>query len=111
MALRTAHFESEYAKISGHTAHLMAAERNRMKHMEQLLVQFENDTLRSELQQANDQLVKTNRIELDVRLQLHEVQREADHLRNIVQASSNEIEVLNVGGAKSFNPMHILVFT
>lgn len=82
-----------------------------MKHMEQLLVQFENDTLRSELQQANDQLVKTNRIELDVRLQLHEVHREADHLRNIVQASSNEIEGLNVGSAKSFNPMHILVFT
>lgn len=82
-----------------------------MKHMEQLLVQFENDTLRSELQQANDQLVKTNRIELDVRLQLHEVHREADHLRNIVQASSNEIEGLNVGSAKSFNPLHILVFT
>ena len=99
LAIRTAQFESEYAKISGRTAQLLDAERTRVKRMEQLLLQFENDTLRSELEQVNGQLAAAMQAESDNRLQLHEAWKEVDRLRSVIKASSHEIEGLHVGGA------------
>lgn len=99
LALRTARFENEYARISGRTAQLLDAERSRVKHMEQLLLQFENDTLRSELDLVNGKLARVVQTESDIRLQLLETCKEADRLRTIVKVSSHEIEGLHVGGA------------
>lgn len=99
LALRTARFENEYATISGRTTQLLDAERSRVKHMEQLLLQFENDTLRSDLDQANEQLAKVTKTELDACLQFHEICKENDRLRNIAQLSSHESQGLRVSGA------------
>lgn len=104
MALRTARFESEYAAISGHTTQLLDAEKSRVKHIEQLLLQFENDALRSGLDQANEQLAKITKTESDARLQLHEIYKENDRLRNIAQLSSHESQGLRVSGAWLLNP-------
>jgi len=67
--------------------------------MEQLLLQFENDTLRSELDQVNGQLAIVMQAESDNRLQLHGAWKEVDRLRSIIKASSHEIEGLHVGVA------------
>ena len=104
MALRTARFESEYAAISGRTTQLLDAEKSRVKHNEQLLLQFENDALRSGLDQANEQLAKITKTESDARLQLHEIYKENDRLRNIAQLSSHESQGLRVSGAWLLNP-------
>ena len=104
MALRTARFESEYATISGRTTQLLDSERSRVKHIDQLLLQFENDTLRSGLDQANEQLAKVTKTEFDARLQLHEICKENDRLRNIAQLSSHESQGLRVSGAWLLNP-------
>ncbi|BCR92330.1 uncharacterized protein ACHE_80230S [Aspergillus chevalieri] len=95
LAIKTAKFESEYAKISGRMAQLLDAERTRVKHMEQLLLQFENDTLRSELDQVNGRLATVMQAESDNCLQCHEAWKEVDRLRSIIKASSHEIEGLH----------------
>jgi len=99
LAIKTAKFESEYAKISGRMAQLLDAERTRVKHMEQLLLQFENDTLRSELDQVNGRLATVMQAESDNCLQCHKAWKEVDRLRSIIKASSHEIEGLHVGVA------------
>lgn len=97
MALRTAHFESEYAKISGRTIQMLDAEKSRVKLMEQLLLQFENDTLRLELEKINEQLVEVIQTDSDARFQLYEARREMDCLHGIVKSSSHEVQNLRVG--------------
>lgn len=96
MALRTARLESEYTKISGHTIRMLDAEKNRVKHMEYLLLQFENDTLQSELDQASEKLVEAIQTGSDTHFQLLETRKEVDHLRGIIKSSSHEIESLRV---------------
>ena len=64
--------------------------------MEQLILRFENDGLQLELAHANE-LIKTSKLESDVETRLHESQEEIRSLRTIVQTSSHEIEVLQVG--------------
>ena len=97
MALRTAHFESEYAKTSGRTIQMLDAEKSRVNLMEQLILQFENDTLRLELEKVNEQLVEVIQTDSDARFQLYEARREMDCLHGIVKSSSHEVQNLRVG--------------
>lgn len=99
MALRTAHLESEYTKISGRTIQMLDAEKSRVKLMEQLLLQFENDTLRSDLEKVNEQMNEVIQTEVDTHFQLYEARREMDRLHGIVKASSHEAESLRVSDA------------
>lgn len=75
---------------------MLDAEKNRVKHMEYLLLQFENDTLQSELDQVNEKLVETIQTGSDTHFQLLETRKEVDHLRGIIKSSSHEIESLRV---------------
>lgn len=68
---------------------------------------FENDGLQSQLDQANE-LIKTAAAS-DAWNQLHESRKEIKALQAIVQASSHEIEGLQVGSLGSLNSMAVIV--
>lgn len=97
MSIKTVRLEKEYEKALADSARLLDAEKDRMRRMEQLLFQFESDALRSQLDQANEQLLGFAQTESGARLQLDEAYQEIDRLNLHVQASSNEIERLKVG--------------
>ncbi|KAJ5894430.1 hypothetical protein N7495_006121 [Penicillium taxi] len=94
MSMKTVRLEKEYEKAIADSARLVDAERDRMRRMENLLLQFESESLRSQLNQANMQLRGFTRTESETLLQLNEACQEIDHLNRQVQLSSNEIEKL-----------------
>lgn len=96
MSLRTARLEKAYQKTLADSAHLIDEERDRVRRMEYLLLQFENDKLLAQLDTANMQMVTFKHGESDVLGQLGEAYREIDLLNHKVQSSSSEIERLQV---------------
>lgn len=96
MSLRTARLEKAYEKTLADSAHLIDEERDRVRRMEHLLLQFENDKLRAQLDTANMQMVTFKHGESDVLGQLGEAYREIDLLNHKVQSFSSEIERLQV---------------
>jgi NAD(P)H-nitrite reductase large subunit len=96
MALTTAHYEQEYERAVGRTALVLEIERGREIRMQQLLLQFENDSLRLQLDETSGELVRTRESESGLRVQLSETLNEVNRLKNIVAASSHEIENLRV---------------
>ncbi|KAJ5647544.1 hypothetical protein N7490_003916 [Penicillium lividum] len=94
MSMKTVRLEKEYERTLADSAHLLDVEKDRVRRMEQLLLQFESENLRSQLDQANMQLRGFTRTESDTLLQLDEACREIDRLDHHVQASSSEIEKL-----------------
>ena len=99
MALQTTILERDYEKAAAASARLLDAERDRVRRMEHLLLQFERDALRSQLDQANEQALRLAKAESDACLQLDEAFLEIDRLDHHVQASSAEIERLQVSGS------------
>lgn len=97
MALETGHLESKYEKTLLLSAHLLDAERNRIKCMEHLFLEFDNYDLRSQLNHVSDQLAKTIKSENDVRAQLHDTYKEVARVQGIVQASARTSDSLHVG--------------
>lgn len=94
--MKTVQLEKEYEKAIVDSARLLDAEKDRMRRMEQLLLQFEGEALRSKLDQTNEQLLGLTQIESEVRLQLDEAYHEIDRLDQQVQVSSIEIQRLEV---------------
>ncbi|KAJ5627595.1 hypothetical protein N7528_005022 [Penicillium herquei] len=94
MSIKTVRLEKEYEKALSDSAHLLDVEKDRVKRMENLLLQFESDNLRSQLDQANQQLRGSTHAESDTLLQLNEASREIRRLDNQLKSSSNEIQRL-----------------
>lgn len=88
--------EKEYEKAIADSARLLDTERDRVRRMEYLLLQFERDALQAKLDQANDRIHGLTQAESEARLQLDEAFQEIDHLDQSVQASSSEIRRLTV---------------
>lgn len=97
MALRSAYLEKEYERVLSESARLLDAERDRLRRMEYLLLQFESDALRAQLDQANAQALRLAKAESDAKSQLDVACGEIDRLDLRRQASSGEIERLKVG--------------
>ncbi|KAJ5101470.1 hypothetical protein NUU61_003692 [Penicillium alfredii] len=102
MSIRTLHLEKEYEKTLADSARLLDAERDRVRRMEHLLLKFESQALRSQLEQANGQLFGLANAESEACLQLDEACREIDSLDLRAQASSSEIQKLK-GQISTFN--------
>lgn len=96
MALTTAHYEQEHERAVGRTALVLEIERGREIRMQQLLLQFENDSLRLQLDETSGELNKTRESESGLRVQLNKTLNEVNRLKNIIAASSHEIENLRV---------------
>ncbi|KAJ5670222.1 uncharacterized protein N7477_005585 [Penicillium maclennaniae] len=94
MSIKTVLLEKEYEKSLADSLRLLDAEKDRVRRMEQLLLQFESETLRSRLDRAHEQLLVSTQAESEARLQLDEAYQEIDRLDIRVQSSSNEVERL-----------------
>lgn len=97
MSFRTVCLEKEYERVLSESARLLDVERDRMRRMEHLLLKFESDALRAQLDQANAQALRLATAESEASLQLDEACREIDRLDLHAQTSSGEIERLKVG--------------
>jgi hypothetical protein len=96
MALTTAHYEQEYERAVGRTTLALEIERGREIRMEQLLLQFENDSLHLQLEETSEELVRARESESCLRVQFNKTLNEVNRLKNILAASSHEIENLRV---------------
>ncbi|KAI9045124.1 uncharacterized protein KD926_010447 [Aspergillus affinis] len=94
MALRTVRFEKELQDVFGKTAQILGTEETRVNRVEQLLLQFENENLRLQLDQTNLKLSKALNAESDIRYRFQAACAELDHLRSASRISSSEIEGL-----------------
>ncbi|RHZ49890.1 uncharacterized protein CDV56_102195 [Aspergillus thermomutatus] len=94
MALATAHYEQEYERAVGRTTHVLEIERGREMRMQKILLQFENDSLHSQLDEISGELVRTKEAESSLRVQFSETLNEVNRLKNILATSSHEIENL-----------------
>ncbi|KAJ6007952.1 hypothetical protein N7540_011928 [Penicillium herquei] len=94
MSIKTVRLEKEYEKALSDSAHLLDVEKDRFRRMENLLLQFESENLRSQLDHASQQLRGSTHAESDTLLQLNEASREIHRLDNQIKSSSNEIQRL-----------------
>lgn len=97
MALKTARLERKYEQSLLQSMRLLDAERNRAKHVEQLYLEFENHDLRSQLDRASDELIRTTEAAHEARVLLHGACKEVDRLQSIKQSSSHTSDGLHVG--------------
>lgn len=94
MSMRTMRLEKEYEKTLSDSARLLDGERDRVRRMELLLLKFENEALRSQLEEANGHLLGLTSADSEACAQLQEACQEIDHLELQAQASSSEINRL-----------------
>lgn len=98
LSLKTINLEKEYENTLGRTTHILDTERIRVHCMERLLLKFENDGLRLQLDQANE-LVKSKNEEPYLQTQLHETRKEVKRLRAVIPTMSAEIGSLRVSAS------------
>jgi hypothetical protein len=96
MSITTVRLEKEYEKAIADSARLLDTERDRVRRMEYLLLQFDRDALQAKFDQANDRIVVLTQAESEARLQLDEAFLEIDSLDQKVQVSSSQIQRLTV---------------
>ncbi|KAF7175315.1 hypothetical protein CNMCM7691_007906 [Aspergillus felis] len=94
MALTTAHYEQEYERAVGRTTLVLEIERGREIRMEQLFLQFENNSLHLQLEETSEELVRARESESCLRVQFNKTLNEVNRLKNMLAASSHEIECL-----------------
>lgn len=94
--MKTMQLEKEYERAIADSARLLDAEKDRMRRMEQLLLRFESESLRSQLDEVNEQMLELTQAESEACLQLDEAYQEIDRLDLHVQASSSETQKLKV---------------
>jgi hypothetical protein len=96
MSIKTVRLEKEYEKAIADSARLLDTERDRVRRMEYLLLQFDRDALQAKFDQANDRIVVLTQAESEARSRLDEAFLEIDSLDQYVQASSGRIQRLTV---------------
>ncbi|CAI7639120.1 unnamed protein product [Penicillium glandicola] len=94
MSMRTMRLEKDYERTLSDSARLLDGERDRVRRMELLLSKFENEALRSQLEEANSHLLGFKSADSEACVQLQEACQEIDHLELQAQASSSEIDRL-----------------
>ncbi|KAF4171456.1 hypothetical protein CNMCM8694_002626 [Aspergillus lentulus] len=94
MALTTAHYEQEYERAVGRATLVLEIERAREIRMQQLLLQFKNDSLHLQLEETSGELIRARESESCLRVQFNKTLNEANRLKNTLAASSHEIENL-----------------
>jgi hypothetical protein len=97
MAMRTARLEKQYEKTLSDSARLLDGERDRLRRMEHLFLQFENEALRLQLEESNGHLLGFSRADSEACIQLQDACQEIDRLESEAQTSLNEISRLKVG--------------
>jgi hypothetical protein len=94
--MRTAHLEKEYEKSLSDSARLLEGERDRVRRMEHLFLEFENEALRSQLDEANEHLLWFTNADSEACVQLQEACQEIDRLERHAITSLSEIDRLRV---------------
>ncbi|KAJ5355781.1 Ribosomal RNA large subunit methyltransferase E [Penicillium concentricum] len=94
MSMRTICLEKEYEKTLSDSARLLDGERDRVRRMELLLSRFENEALRSQLEETNRYLLGFTGADSEACVQLQQACQEIDHLELQAQASASEIDRL-----------------
>ncbi|KAJ5172257.1 hypothetical protein N7492_004850 [Penicillium capsulatum] len=94
MSIKTVYLEKEYERTLAESARLIDAERDRARRMENLLLQFESNALRSQLDQAHAELLGLTQSESETLIHLDKACREIARLDHHARTSSNEIERL-----------------
>lgn len=94
--MKTILLEKEYERVVAESTRLLDAERDRARRMEYLLLQFESDATRSQLENANMRLQECTRAEAETSQQLDYACQEINRLEQSVVASSHEVESLKV---------------
>ncbi|KAJ5807504.1 Ribosomal RNA large subunit methyltransferase E [Penicillium robsamsonii] len=94
MSTRTMRLEKEYEKTLSDSARFLDGERDRVQRMELLLSKFENEALRSKLEEANKHLLGFAGADSEACAQLQEACQEIDYLELQAQASASEIDRL-----------------
>lgn len=94
--MRTVHLEKEYEKSLSDSARLLEGERDRVRRMEHLFLEFENEALRSQLDEANEHLLGFTNADSEACVQLQEACQEIDRLERHAITSLSEIDRLRV---------------
>lgn len=94
--MRTIRLEKEYEKTLSDSGRLLDGEKDRVRRMELLLLKFENETLQSQLDEANAHLLGFTSADSEACAQLQEACQEIDNLELQAQTSSSEINRLKV---------------
>ncbi|KAJ5757847.1 uncharacterized protein N7511_006541 [Penicillium nucicola] len=94
MSMRTVHLEKEYEKSLSDSTRLLEGERDRVRRMEHLFLEFENEALRSQLNEANDHLLGFINADSEACFQLEEACQEIDRLEHHAQTALSEIDQL-----------------
>ncbi|KAJ5312912.1 hypothetical protein PENANT_c049G04740 [Penicillium antarcticum] len=94
MSIRTVRLEKEYEKTLSDSARLLEGERDRVRRMEHLFLEFENEALRSQLDEANEHLLGFTNADSEACVQLEEACQEIDRLERHAQTSMSEIDRL-----------------
>lgn len=96
LSIQTTRLEKEYERVLADSSRLLDNERDRVRRMEYLLLQFERDALRTQLDQAHEQLLESTQTERGARMQLEEAFQEIEHLDASLRTSYSEINKLRV---------------
>ncbi|CAG8006841.1 unnamed protein product [Penicillium olsonii] len=94
MSMRTTHLEREYEKTLSDSARLLDGERDRVRRMEQLFLQFENEALKVQLEESNGHLLGFSKADSEACVQLQDACQEIDRLEHQAQNTSNEMNRL-----------------
>ncbi|CAG8167927.1 unnamed protein product [Penicillium salamii] len=94
MSMRTAHLEKEYEKTLSDSARLLDGERDRVRRIEHLFLQFENEAIRLQLEESNGHLLGFSKADSEACVQLQDACQEIDRLEHQAQNSTNEINRL-----------------
>lgn len=96
MALKTAYLERDYLEAIGHASRILDAEKGRNRQVEQLFVEFENDSLQLQLDRLNQDLARSMRRETDARQELRKVYEDLNRSHQTAVVCSRETEELRV---------------
>lgn len=96
MSIKTILLEKEYERVVADSTRLLDAERDRARRIDCLLLKFESETLRAQLEQANTRVQGTARAEGEALLQLDYACKEINRLERVTTASAHEIANLKV---------------
>lgn len=103
MSMRTAHLEKEYEKTLSDSARLLDGERDRVRRIEHLFLQFENEAIRLQLEESNGHLLGFSKADSEACVQLQDACQEIDRLEHQAQNSTNEINRLKVSTPCAYN--------
>ncbi|PYH49899.1 uncharacterized protein BP01DRAFT_388037 [Aspergillus saccharolyticus JOP 1030-1] len=95
LTLHTLSLEREYDQTVTTTSHLLAQEARRVQRVDQLLLQFENENLQLQLDQARQEIGRVRSSELEILGRLNQLVQERDRIQQTVYVLGHEKESLS----------------